>query len=142
MLLTGKKLVLMSLVWVSTAKLVNACSYSPQFKEQLLKQLAERDFNVKLYFFSIIFLIGANIGVFFARKRNDYLLPFAILLTGLVSAPVTIVSILNDSCGNSIVSSLKINFYIFLGFLIFQGFLWISRTDLRFNRGKTTINFQ
>ena len=105
MLLTGKNLLLTSLVLISTTKLVNACSIAPEFKEQYLRQLADRDFNVKVYFFAAVFLIAANIVLFFVRKKNDYLLGFAIILTALVSVPVTLLSILQDTCGNTIVAT-------------------------------------
>ena len=142
MLLNGKKILLTGLVLVSTTKLVNACTYSPEFKGQIIKQLAERDYYVKIYFFAAVFLIAANIVIFFVRKKNDYLIPFAVILTAFISVPVTLVSLLNDSCGNKIVSDLRINFFIFLGFLVFQVCLWVKRTGLRFNRGKTTLNYQ
>jgi hypothetical protein len=51
-------------------------------------------------------------------------------------------TILTDTCGDSIVTDLRINFYIFLSFLVFQVCLWVKRTDLRFNRGKTTIDLR
>ena len=142
MLLTGKGFLLTSLVLISTTKLVNACDYAPGFKGQIIKQLAERDFSVKAYFFAAVFLIVANIVVFFVRKKNDYLLPFAIILTAFISAPITLRSLLTDTCGNTIVKDLQINFYIFLGFLIFQLCLWLKRTDVRFNKGKTTLSPQ
>jgi hypothetical protein len=142
MLLTGKKLLLTSLVLISTTKLVNACEYVPGFKDQIVNQLAERDSNVKLYFFAAVFLIAANIAVFFVRQKHDYLIPFAVILTAFISAPFLFLAILNDSCGNTIVKDLRINFYIFLGFLIFQICLWLKRTDVRFNKGKTTLSKQ
>jgi len=141
MLLTGKKLWLASLVLIITTKLANACDYAPEFKEQFLGQLAERDFNVKLYFFLTVLLIVANIVLFFVRKKNDYLVGFAIILTALISAPITIFSIIANSCGNAIVENLRINFFIFLGFLLFQLFLWLSGTGLRFNRKKIAMDF-
>ena len=142
MLLTGKRFLLTSLVLISTTKLVNACDYAPGLKEQFIKQLAERDSSVKLYFFAAVFLIVANIVVFFVRNKNDYLLPFAVILTALISAPITLLSLLTDTCGNTIVKDLRINFFIFLGFLVFQFCLWVKRTDVRFNRGEATINLR
>jgi len=141
MLLTGKKLWLASLVLIFATKLANACDYAPEFKEQFIRQLAERDFRVKIYFFAIILLIAANIVLFFVRKKNDYLLGFAIILTALTSAPITMFSIINDSCGDSIVANLRINFYIFLSFLVFQVCLWLKGKGLRFNREKPAIDF-
>lgn len=141
MLLKGRKLLLTSLVLISTTKLVNACSIAPEFKEQYLKQLAERDFNVNIYFFATVFLIAANIVLFFVRKKNDYLLGFAIILTGLISAPITLLSILQDTCGNTIVANLRINFYIFLSYLVLQVCLWLKDAGLRFNQEKPTVNY-
>jgi hypothetical protein len=142
MLLTGRKFLLTSLVLIFTTKLVNACDYAPEFKDQIIKQLAERDSSVKLYFFAAVFLIIANIVIFFVRDKKDYLLPFAILLTAFISAPITFLALLTDTCGNTIVKDLRVNFYIFLGFLIFQLCLWLKRTDVRFNKGKTTLSPQ
>ncbi len=133
--------VMTSLVLIFTTKLVNACSIAPEFKEQYLKQLAERDFNVKVYFFAVVLLIAANIVLFFVRKKHDYLLGFAIILTGLISAPITLLSILQDTCGNTIVANLRINFYIFLSFLVLQVCLWLKDAGLRFNREKPTVDF-
>ena len=124
-----------------TTKLVNACSIAPENKEQYLKQLAERDSSVKLYFFAAVLLIAANIVLFFVRKKNDYFLGFAIILTALVSAPITLLSILQDTCGNTIVANLRINFYIFLSFLVFQLCLWLKGAGLRFNREKPAVDF-
>jgi surface polysaccharide O-acyltransferase-like enzyme len=141
MLLTGKKLWLTSLVLILSTKLVNACSIEPESNEQVLKQLAERDFSVKIYFFFTVLLIAANIALFFVRKKNDYLLGFAIILTALISAPITMFSIVTDSCGDSIVEDLRINFYIFLSFLVFQVCLWLKRAGLRFNQEKPAVDF-
>jgi len=141
MLLTGKKLGLASFVLIFTTKLANACDYAPEFKDQFLKQLAERDFNVKIYFFFTVLLIAANIVLFFVRKKHDYLVGFAIILTALISAPLTMFSIINDSCGDSIVANLRINFYIFLSFLVFQVCLWLKDASLRLNREKPAIDF-
>jgi len=141
MLLTGKNFLLTGLVLILTTKLVNACSIAPEFKDQFLKQLAERDFSVKIYFFATVFLIAANIVLFFVRKKNDYLLGFAIILTALISAPITLLSILQDTCGNTIVENLRINFYIFLGFLVLQVCLWLKNAGLRFNRAKPAVDF-
>jgi hypothetical protein len=142
MVAAGKRILLTGLVFSSTTKLVNACSYSPEFKDQIIKQLAERDFNVKLYFYASVLLIVANVVVFFVRDKKDYLVPFAVLLAAFISAPITLMTILTDMCGNSIVTGMKINFFIFLGFLAFQICLWANRTDMRFNRGKTTIDLR
>lgn len=139
MLSKGKKFRLAGLVLIFTTKLANACDYAPEFKEQIIRQLAERDFNVKAYFFPTVLLIVANLVLFFVRRKNDYLLAFAIILTALISAPITIFSIINDSCGNTIVANLRINFYIFLGFLVFQVCLWLKRAGLRFNREKPAV---
>jgi hypothetical protein len=136
MLFTGKKLWLASLVLIFTTKLANACEQAPQFKEQILRHLAERDFNVKAYFFATVLLIAANIALFFYRKKHDYLLGFAIILTALISAPITMFSIVNDSCGDSIVANLRINFYIFLSFLVLQVCLWLKDVGLRFSQEK------
>ena len=97
MLLKGKNVLLTSLVLILSTKLVNACSIEPESNEQVLKQLAERDFNVKIFFFFTVLLIAANIALFFYRKKHDYLLGFAIILTALISAPITMFSIINDS---------------------------------------------
>ena len=140
MLLTGKKICLASLVLIFTTNLANACDYAPEFKEQFLRQLAERDQSVKIYFFFTVLLIAANIALFFVRKKNDYLLGFAIILTALISAPITMFSIITDTCGNSIVSNLRINFYIFLSFLVLQVCLWLKRAGLRFNQEKTAVD--
>jgi len=139
--LTGKKFSLASLVLIIMTKLANACDYAPQFKDQILRQLSERDFNVKVYFFFTVLLITANIVLFFVRNKNDYVIGFAIILTALISAPMTIFSIINDSCGDSIVRNLRINFYIFLSFLVFQVCLWLKNAGLRFNREKPAIDF-
>lgn len=128
-----------SLVLIFTTKLANACDYAPEFKEQVLKQLTERDASVKLYFFAVVLLIAANIVLFFVRKKNDYLLGFAIILTALVSAIVTFFSMLRDTCGNTIVGHLRINFYIFLGFLVFQVCLWLKGAGLRFKQEKPAV---
>jgi hypothetical protein len=141
MLLTGKKLCLASFVLIFTTKLANACDYAPEFKDQFIRQLAERDFRVKIYFFAIILLIAANIVLFFVRKKNDYVLGFAVILTALISAPITMFSIINDTCGNSIVANLRINFYIFLSFLVFQVCLWLKDAGLRLNQEKTAVDF-
>lgn len=141
MLLTAKNFLLTSLVLFSTTKLVNACSIAPEFKEQALKQLAERDFNVKVYFFAAVLLIAANVVLFFVRKKNDYLLGFAIILTGLISAPITLLSVLQDTCGNTIVANLRTNFYIFLSFLVLQVCLWLKDAGLRFNREKPVADY-
>ncbi len=141
MFLKSKNFLLTSLVLISTTKLVNACSIIPEFKEQALIQLAERNFYVKVYFFAAVLLIAANIVLFFVRKKNDYLLGFAIILTALISAPVTLLSILQDPCGNTIVVNLRINFYIFLGFLVLQVCLWLKDAGLRVNREKSAVDF-
>ena len=141
MLLKGSKYWLASLVLIFTTKLANACDQSPHFKEQIIKQLAERDFYVKIYFFAIVFLIAANIAFFFYRKKHDYLVGFAIILTALISAPITIFSIVANSCGNTIVENLRINFYIFLGFLVFQACLWLKGVGLRFKQEKAAAEF-
>ena len=142
MLLTGKNFLLTGLVLILTTKLVNACSIAPEFKEQFLKQLAERDFSVKIFFFATVFLIAANIVLFFVRKKDDYILGFAIILTALISAPITLLSILDDTCGNTIVDDLRINFYIFLSFLVLQVCLWLKSAGLRFDREKPLADFQ
>lgn len=126
---------------IFTTKLANACDYAPEFKEQALKQLAERDFSVKAFFFSTVLLIAANIALFFYRKKNDYMLGFAIILTALISAPITMFSIINDSCGDSIVENLRINFYIFLSFLVFQICLWLKGVGLRFKQEEPAVDF-
>lgn len=136
MLLKSKNFLLTSLVLFSTTKLVNACSIAPEFKEQYLRQLAERDFNVKIYFFAAVLLIAANIVLFFVRKKNDYFLGFAIILTALISAPITLLSILQDTCGDTIVGNLRINFYIFLSFLVLQVCLWLKNAGFRFSQEK------
>jgi hypothetical protein len=141
MLLTAKNFLVTSLVLFSATRLVNACSIAPEFKEQALKQLAERDFNVRIYFFAAVFLIAANIVLFFVRKKHDYLLGFAIILTALISVPITLLSLLQDSCGNTIVANLRINFYIFLSFLVLQVCLWLKDAGLRFNREKPAVDF-
>jgi len=141
MLLKSKNVLLTSLVLILSTKLVNACSIVPEFKEQYLKQLAERDLSVKVYFFAAVFLIAANIVLFFVRKKNDYLLGFAIILTALISAPITLFSMLQDTCGNSIVANLRINFYIFLSFLVLQACLWLKGAGLRFKQEKSVIEF-
>ncbi len=126
---------------IFSTKLANACDYAPEFKEQILKHLAERDFSVKAYFFATVLLIAANMVLFFVRKKNDYLVGFAVILTALISAPITMFSIINDSCGDSIVGNLRINFYIFLSFLVFQVCLWLKDASLRFNREKPAVDF-
>ena len=141
MLLTIKKLWLASLVLFFTTKLANACSIAPEFKDQYLKHLAERDSSVKLYFFAAVFLIVANIVLFFVRKKNDYFLGFAIILTALVSAALTFFSMLRDTCGDTIVANLRINFYIFLSFLVFQLCLWLKGVGLRFRQEKPAVDF-
>jgi hypothetical protein len=141
MLFTGKKLMLASLVLIFTTKLANACSNQPELKEQIIRQLAERNFSVKIYFFAAVLLIAANIALFFYRRKNDYLLGFAIILTALVSAPITIFSIVTDSCGDSIVANMRINFYIFLSFLVLQICLWLKDAGLRFKREKPAVDF-
>jgi uncharacterized protein (DUF486 family) len=141
MLLTGKKSCLASLVLIFTTKLANACVYAPELKDQIIRQLAERDFTVKAYFFPVVLLIVANIAMFFVRRKHDYLLGFAIVLTALISAPLTIFSIVNDACGNSIVANLQINFHIFLGFLVLQICLWLKGAGLRFKKEKPAAEF-
>lgn len=141
MLLTGKKIWLASLVLIFTNRLANACSVESEFKEQALKHLAERDSSVKAYFFLTVLLIAANIALFFYRKKNDYILGFAIIVTALISATLTFFSLLRDTCGDTIVGNLRVNFYIFLGFLVFQVCLWLKGVGLRFKQEKAAAEF-
>jgi len=139
MLLTGKKLLLTSLVLILLTKLVNACSYLPESKEQVLRKLAERDFSVKIYFYSTIFFIIANLALFFVRGRKDYWLPITMVAVGIISAPITLFAGVFDMCGDTLIKGLQINFFIFMTFLLFQLCLWADRTRLQY---KKTINLQ
>lgn len=139
MKLTGRKFLLTSLVFVLSTKLVNACETAPEFKEQVLRELAERDFNVKLYFFFAVFFIIANLILFFVRDKKDYWLPLTMVAIALISAPVTLMSGLADICsGDTLVKAMRVNFFIFLAFLVYQLLLWAARTGFRFKREKTT----
>jgi hypothetical protein len=138
MLLTGRKFLLTSLVLVFTTKLVNACDYLPEFKEQYFREAAEKDFNVKLYFFSAVFFIIANLALFFVRGKKDYWVPLTMVAIALISAPITLFSGIVDMCGDSFVKGMRINFFIFLVFLIYQLLLWATRTSLQFKRAKIT----
>jgi len=124
-------------------KSVSACSYLPEHKEQYLQNLAERDFNVKLYFFSTVFLVIANIILFVIRNKKDYWLLAVIILTIIASIPITLFVGAQDMCGNSIVTGLQANFVVFISFFIYQILLWVNRTSLQFKKGKiTTINLR
>src|SRR5215203_6769552 len=103
MLFTDKRLLLANLVLVLLTKFVNACSYLPESEELYLQNLAERNFNIKLYFFSSIFLILANFVLFFARGKKDYWLLVTIIIVTFISAPITLFAGAIDMCGDTIV---------------------------------------
>ena len=138
-----KKLALTNFILLLAIKFVSACDYSPEYKDEYLQILAERDFNVKLFFFSSIFLIAANIVLFFFRNKKDYWLLITIITVVFISVPATFISGFIDMCGDSIVTGLQVNFFVFLSFLTYQILLWVNRTSLQFKRGKiTTIDLR
>ena len=140
---TGKNLLLANLGLVLMTKFASACSYNPEFREQVERQWAEREFNTKLFFFSTIFLITANIVLFFVRNKKYYWLLVTIVLVILFSAPITIIVGAVDMCGDSKATGLQANFVIFMSFFIYQVLLWVNRTSLQFKKGKiTTINLR
>lgn len=136
-----KKLALINLIVLIAIKSVSACDYFNYANDpNYVDPIAKNYFYSKLYFYLLVFLILANIGVYFLRKQKDGLVLKLIIFAALLTMPVTIVgAFLTSSCGDELPVVLKWEVIVFLTLFIFHICLWISKVGLHWQTGKLKL---
>ena len=134
-----KRLALTNLMLLMAIKSVSACSVTIDPNNPNFDSVAENVFYVKTYFYSLVFLILANIVLFFLRRRKDYLVLLGIIALVLLMFPATLVASVISDCGDSLHIVLKWEFIFFLMIFCFHICLWVNKISLRINQGKLTI---
>ena len=115
-------------------KSVSACE-SPSD----IRDIENTFFYSKTYFYALIFLILANIVLFFLRRKNDYLVLFGTISIVLLIIPIALWAIEFQSCGSwAIEKVMRWGFFTFLIIFCAQICLWVNKTDLRINKGNMT----
>lgn len=87
-----KKLALTSLLLLIAIKSVSACTYLGD------PLAAEKDFYSTIYFFSLVFLILANVQIYYWRNKGDILTLIFISGITLIMIPVTFFGVLLEHC--------------------------------------------
>ena len=127
-----KKLALINLIVLTAIKSVSACSISidPNNPDAASAKIAENVFYIKIYFYSLVFLIFANFVLFFLRRQKDYLVLVILILTVLIMIPLAFFGMVIQDCGFALGSILKWEFIIFLMVFGLHLSLWVNKTGL------------
>lgn len=134
-----KKLALMNLIVLIAIKSVSACEYFNYGNDpNYVDPPTENAFYSKLYFFSLVFLIIANLFLFFKRNQNDYLVLAIIIISIVIATPLTLGAALisGADCGDTLRELLKWDLIYFLLLTALQVGLWWCKRGLRLTRTK------
>ena len=102
-------------------------------------EIEEIHFHIKFFFYSLIFVVLANLVLFFLRKQKDYFVLVVIILTTLVIIPVTLISSVFSGCGAALELTLKWEFIVFLTIFGFHICLWVNKTGLHLRDDRLTL---
>jgi hypothetical protein len=131
-----KKLALTNLILLVAIKSVSACMYDAD--KPSVNSIAEMNLYSTIYFLSIVFLILANISLFFFRKQKDYLVLISVIAITSMMILSTLFGVLVEEC-SFLRNTLKWEFIIFLAIFCFHIGLWLSKSSLRINKGDMTF---
>ena len=113
------------------AGIVNACDYAGDFKEEYYRALDARNYQAKMIFYAALFLLAANVVLFFIRNQRDWSLLLLLAGTCAVSLLVSFMYLLGHPCGDGILPVTQGNFAVFLLFFVFQFCLWLNRSGFQ-----------
>lgn len=136
-----KKAALISLTLLISIESVSACSYASDPNNLNVIDATAQSTNYSLlYFFLSVFLVCANICLYFYRGQKDHYVLILIGLTCFIMIPLNFFGLILENCG-FLKDTLWLDLLIFSLITVFHLGLWITKRRLDFGTDEIDFTF-
>lgn len=123
-----KKLALINLMLLTVIKSVSA--FSESVDKNFANPFKDNFFYQGIYFYSLVFLIAANFGLYFVRGKKDYLSLAILIIIVVLMIFITLGVQFATDGSRDFTAFLKWEFMFFLTISTLHLCLWISKKSL------------